>query len=108
MDARLTAFLQREDVDFVLFTTRTCQYCVKAKMILDRSGFSWQENNVAKKRSIYTRVIMETGLKTVPVIFDMRNENPVFIGGFEELSRMLKLEARALSPRKGFFDFFRK
>jgi glutaredoxin len=77
-------------------------------MILDRSGFSWQENNVAKKRSIYTRVIMETGLKTVPVIFDMRNENPVFIGGFEELSRMLKLEARALSPRKGFFDFFRK
>jgi len=51
---------------------------------------------------------METGLKTVPAIFDMRNAEPVFIGGFEELTRMLKLEARASSPRKGFFDFFRK
>ncbi len=108
MDARLTAFLQREDVDFVLFTTRTCQFCVKAKMSLDRVGLSWQENNVAKKRSIYTRVVLETGLKTVPAIFDNRSEEPVFIGGFEELTRMLKLEARALSPRKGIFGFFRK
>ena len=108
MDARLTAFLQRADVDFVLFTTRTCSFCVKAKMVLDRVGLSWQENNVAKKRSIYTRVIMETGLKTVPAIFDTRNFEPVFVGGFEELTRMLKLEARASSPRKGFFDFFRK
>jgi glutaredoxin 3 len=108
MDVRLTAFLQRADVDFVLFTTRTCQFCVKAKMSLDRVGFSWQENNVSKKQSIYSRVVMETGLKTVPAIFDMRNENPVFVGGFEELIRMLKMENRALSARKGFFGFFRK
>jgi len=44
----------------------------------------------------------------VPAIFDMRNENPVFVGGFEELIRMLKMENRALSARKGFFGFFRK
>ena len=108
MDVRLTAFLQRADVDFVLFTTRTCPFCVKAKMSLDRVGFSWQENNISKKQSIYSRVVMETVLKTVPAIFDMRNKNPVFVGGFEELIRMLKMENRALSPRKGFFGFFRK
>ena len=108
MDARLASSLQRADVDFVIFTTRSCPYCVKAKMILDRVGHSWQENNVNKKGSIYARVVMETGLKTVPAIFDTRSDEPAFIGGFEELARILKLEARALSPRKGIFGFFRK
>ena len=35
------------------------------------------------------QVVRETGHRTVPVILDLRGDQPMFIGGFDETSRYL-------------------
>ena len=35
-------------------------------------------------------VVEETGHRTVPVVIDLRGEQPMFIGGFDETNRYLR------------------
>jgi glutaredoxin 3 len=106
MAGQLSEKLLHEDVDFVLFTTRTCPFCSKAKALLHRNSFSWKEFNVAKSRSLYTMVVAKTGHKTVPALYDTRTEEAVFIGGNDDLMELLESESKP--PTKGFFSFFKR
>lgn len=108
MDASLSSHLKRGEVDFVLFTTRTCPYCVKAKQVLNRNGFSWKEYDVAKTRSVYSLVVAETRLRTVPAVFDTRGEEPVFVGGCDDLAALLRAESSPPAKNGGLFGFLHK
>jgi glutaredoxin 3 len=106
MEGQLSKKFLYENVEFVLFTTRTCPFCSKAKALLHRNSFSWKEFNVAKTRSLYSMVVARTGHKTVPAIYDTRTEEAVFIGGNDDLVELLKPESSP--PSKGFFSFFKR
>lgn len=73
------------DTDFLIYSSDFCPYCVAAERYLQSHGFSFTivdlTNNFEKRKEI----ILETGHRTVPVIFDVRNDQINFIGGFDNL-----------------------
>ena len=78
------------DTDFLLYTTTFCPYCVAAKRLLKGRGLTYQEFNFDEDPSFRIAVIEQTGHRTVPVIIDVRGDNPIFVGGFNETKSYLK------------------
>ena len=71
--------------DFLIYSADFCPYCVAAERYLESHGFTYTiidlSNNVEKRKEI----VLETGHRTVPVIFDLRMNQINFIGGFDNL-----------------------
>jgi glutaredoxin len=107
MAENLATQLQGGGADFVLFSTMTCPFCSAAKKALKQHGWSWKEHdvNVSRTMGLYSRVVTQTGHRTVPVVFDMRGDEPTFIGGSGELNSLLKRESGHTSPGRGLFGF---
>ncbi|MGB1461256.1 MAG: glutaredoxin domain-containing protein [Candidatus Thalassarchaeaceae archaeon] len=82
-------FLQEADEDFVVFTQTICPYCTRAFRTLDSKGLTYIEVNLDNFEGLRREVVMETGHRTVPVIFDMRGGHPVFVGGSDNLLEYL-------------------
>lgn len=78
------------DVDFIVYSTTFCPYCVAVKRLLTSKGLSFHEINFDHEPDARYQVVEETGHRTVPVVIDNRGEQPMFIGGFDETSRFLK------------------
>ncbi|MCH1411303.1 MAG: hypothetical protein L7U48_04385 [Candidatus Poseidoniaceae archaeon] len=75
--------------DFLMYTSTFCPYCVAAKRLFASKGLSYREINFDQHREMQQTIVKETGHRTVPVILDLRGEQPMFIGGFDETSRYL-------------------
>ena len=75
--------------DFLVFTQTVCPYCTRAFRTLDSKGLTYTDVNLDNFVGLRKEVVMETGHRTVPVVFDMRGENPVFIGGSDHLMEYL-------------------
>ena len=73
------------DVDFLIYSSDYCPYCVAAKRYLKGHNLTFLEIDLSLEPEKRNKIIQETGHKTVPVIFDLRGELPVFIGGFDDL-----------------------
>ena len=68
----------------VVYTTRMCPYCVRAKKLLDARGIVYEEIDVGSNVELRVDLVHRTGRRTVPQIFiDERA-----IGGFEELAAL--------------------
>jgi len=65
----------------VMYTTRFCPYCVRAKALLTHKGVPFEEIDVGRDALIRAKMIEESGRRTVPQIFI----NGSSIGGFDEL-----------------------
>ena len=78
------------DTDFLMYTTTFCPYCVAAKRLLKSKGLTFSEINFDSDHTVRTEVVTETGHRTVPVIIDIRGDNPMFIGGFDETNSYLR------------------
>ncbi len=102
MSKRVGILLTKDNVDFVLFTTNNCPYCHKAKNLLSQQKLSWKSHDVRKNQKLRMEVVRVTGQKTVPAVFDTRGDTPDFIGGFDDLHELLRIEAGG-SERRGFF-----
>lgn len=89
MSERVNTVLARANTDFVMFVTNVCPYCHKAKRMLDRHKLSWSDYNVQKDRTLQMEVVAMTGHRTVPVIFDTRGDDPIFVGGSDHLEDYL-------------------
>ena len=76
--------------DFLIYTGNFCGYCVAAKRLFKQNDLSFKEINFDENPQIRTDVMVATGRRTVPVIFDLRGDAPMYIGGFDETSRYLK------------------
>ncbi len=77
------------NTDFLMITTNVCYYCTRAKNILDAKGFTYTEINGNQEIEIHLEARQQTGWRTVPIIWDLRNDEPVFIGGSDELILIL-------------------
>ena len=73
------------DEDFLVFTQTICPYCTRAFRTLDSRGLTYSEVNLDNFEGLRREVVMETGHRTVPVVFDMRGDSPVFVGGSDNL-----------------------
>jgi len=65
----------------LVYTTRFCPYCMQAKVLLNGKGVAFEEIDVGGDALVRTKMIEESGRRTVPQIFI--NGTP--IGGFDEL-----------------------
>lgn len=65
----------------VIYTTKICPYCVRAKMLLQRKGAAFEEVDVSYDDEMRRRLVTMTGQRTVPQIFI----NDRHIGGCDEL-----------------------
>ena len=75
--------------DFLVFTQTICPYCTRAFRTLDSKGLTYSEVNLDNFEGLRKEVVMETGHRTVPVVFDMRGGVPVFVGGSDNLLEYL-------------------
>ena len=83
--SRLHEIIEDADRDFLVFTQTICPYCTRAFRTLDSKGFSYIEVNLDDFDGLRKEVVAGTGHRTVPVVFDMRGEEPVFVGGSDHL-----------------------
>ena len=65
----------------IVYTTQYCSYCVQAKALLRRKNVPFEEIDVGGDDLLRTKMVEESGRRTVPQIFI--DGQP--IGGFEEL-----------------------
>ncbi|HWB22402.1 MAG TPA: glutaredoxin 3 [Gaiellaceae bacterium] len=68
-------------MNVVLYTTRWCGYCVRAKALLEAKGIPYEEISVDDDPAFRAKLLELTGNWTVPQI--MIGDNP--IGGYTEL-----------------------
>ena len=85
MSERVMSLLNRADSDFFIVSTNVCPYCFKAKRYLDGRKLSWTEVNVQNYQQLRMEFVAMTGHRTVPVVFDLRGDDPVFVGGSDDL-----------------------
>ena len=78
------------DTDFLMYTGRFCGYCSAAKRLLNSKEFTFTEISFDEQPDLRNPVVEATGHRTVPVILDIRGEQPVFVGGFDQLQPYLR------------------
>jgi len=65
----------------VIYTTKYCPYCIRAKYLLQDKGVSYQEIAVDNKPKLRQQMMQKSGRQTVPQIWINDNH----IGGCDEL-----------------------
>ncbi|HMU86257.1 MAG TPA: glutaredoxin 3 [Agitococcus sp.] len=65
----------------VIYTTRICPYCVRAKQLLQRKGVAYEEVDVSNDHNTRMQLVERTKQRTVPQIFI----NDQHIGGCDDL-----------------------
>jgi glutaredoxin 3 len=65
----------------VIYTTSICPYCVRAKMLFQRKGVSYEEIDVSRDNELRLKLMADTKQRTVPQIFI----NDKHIGGCDDL-----------------------
>ncbi|MAH98156.1 MAG: hypothetical protein CMA12_02240 [Euryarchaeota archaeon] len=73
------------DEDFLVFTQTVCPYCTRAFRTLDSKNLTYLEVNLDNFVGLRKEVVTETRHRTVPVVFDMRGDSPIFVGGSDHL-----------------------
>jgi|TARA_B110000914_G_scaffold201901_1_gene194466 glutaredoxin 3 len=81
---------QQIDTEFLIYTGNFCGYCTAAKRLLERHELSFTDYNFDEIPNLRQKIVEATGHRTVPVIFDIKGEQPVFIGGYDQLQPYLR------------------
>ena len=69
----------------IIYTTRTCGYCILAKNLLKKYNIKYNEIDVSEDIEIKKEMVIKSlGKKTVPQIFFGQNH----VGGFFELNQL--------------------
>ena len=67
---------------FTIYTQDRCNFCIRAKMLLDSKGEPYEDININENQDAKEK-LKELGLKTVPQIW-LKEEH---IGGYIELKK---------------------
>ena len=87
--SQLHEMIETAEEDFLVFTQTVCPYCTRAFRTLDSKVLTYSEVNLDNFEGLRKEVVMETGHRTVPVVFDMRGDDPIFVGGSDHLLEYL-------------------
>ncbi|RAH08991.1 MAG: glutaredoxin [Euryarchaeota archaeon TMED85] len=72
-----------------MITTNVCYYCTRAKNILNAKGLTFTEIDANQELEVHLDARNQTGWRTVPIIWDLRSGEPIFVGGSDELILLL-------------------
>ena len=89
-EALILEHASQTDTDFLVYTGNFCGYCRALKNLLNRNQLTYTEFNFDDHAGMRSAEIQATRHRTVPVVFDLRDEQPMFIGGFDETNRYLR------------------
>lgn len=81
----------------VIYTTRVCPYCVRAKQLFQQLNVAYEEIDVSNDQETRLALVERTGQRTVPQIFI----NDQSVGGFDDVYKLHtqgKLDALLNSP----------
>ena len=87
--SQLPDIIEGAGTDFLVFTQTICPYCTRAFRTLDSKGLTYTEVNLDHTEGLRQEVVSETGHRTVPVVFDLRGDDPIFVGGSDHLLEYL-------------------
>ena len=65
----------------VIYSTRICPYCVRAKNFFDKKNISYTEIMIDQDPSLITEMVKKSGRQSVPQIFI----DDYHVGGFDDL-----------------------
>lgn len=82
---QLHEWLKKADSDFLVFSQTICPYCDLAERTLRTNNHSFRVVNLDYEGDLRSKIVKETGHRTVPMIFDLRGSNPIFVGGSDNL-----------------------
>jgi glutaredoxin 3 len=68
----------------VIYTKKTCAYCMMAKRLLQSKGVEWDEINIAADLEQRHEMFERSGRRTVPQIF----VGDLHVGGFDDLAAL--------------------
>jgi glutaredoxin 3 len=68
----------------VMYTTAMCPYCVRAKMLLQNKGVTWDELRIDSDRSLLQEMVKRSNRRTVPQIFIGDHH----VGGYDDLAEL--------------------
>ena len=77
------------DSHFFMITTNVCYYCTRAKNILNAKGLTFTQIDANQELEVHLDARNQTGWRTVPIIWDLRSGEPIFVGGSDELILLL-------------------
>jgi len=65
----------------VIYTTRICPYCIRAKQLLQAKGVEYEEISVDAQPHLRMEMMEKSGRRTVPQIW----VGETHVGGFDDL-----------------------
>ena len=66
---------QQADTDFLIYTGNFCGYCTALTRLLNGKDLSYTEYNFDDHAGLRKQVVAATGHRTVPVVFDLREDD---------------------------------
>lgn len=70
--------------DITIYSTAMCPYCVRAKMLLQRKGMSWEEKRIDQDHSLVREMLQRSRRRTVPQIFI----GDYHVGGYDDMAEL--------------------
>ena len=70
--------------DITIYSTAMCPYCVRAKMLLQRKGMSWDEKRIDQDYSLMNEMLRRSKWRTVPQIFIDGHH----VGGYDDMAEL--------------------
>ena len=70
--------------DVIMYTTGMCPYCVRAKMLLQNKGVSWNELRIDGDPDLMREMMQRSGRRTVPQIFVDEHH----VGGYNDMAEL--------------------
>ena len=67
-----------------IYSTAMCPYCVRAKMLLQSKGVTWEEIRIDLEAHRMTEMLERSQRRTVPQIFI----DDFHVGGFDDMAAM--------------------
>ena len=74
-----------------IYTTQTCPWCQRAKLLLDKRGIAYTEIDVSTDRALQIEMMQRSGRQSVPQIFFGEKH----VGGYDDLVAYLEGEDKA-------------
>ncbi len=71
-------------VEVIMYSTRFCPYCMRARMLLKKKGVEFEEIPVGGDKELWAKMEELSGRNTVPQIFI--NKEPV--GGYDDIAAL--------------------
>ena len=71
-------------VEVIMYSTRFCPYCVRARQLLDRKGVAYTDIDVGGQAQLRREMMQRSGQYTVPQIWIGERH----VGGYTDLSAL--------------------